>query len=83
MGLMSKRVDPSHQGQLQGALQSLQGIASFTGPAVYGLTFAWAVRQDSTLHMPGLPILLAAALMAGALALALAVAKPPAPAAAA
>jgi DHA1 family tetracycline resistance protein-like MFS transporter len=80
MGLMSKRVDPSHQGQLQGALQSLQGIASFIGPAMYGLIFAWAVRHDATLHLPGLPILISAALMAGALALALAVAKPPTPA---
>jgi DHA1 family tetracycline resistance protein-like MFS transporter len=79
MGLMSKRVDPSHQGQLQGALQSLQGIASFTGPAIYGLTFAWAVRHNATLHLPGLPILISAGLLVGAFVLSLAVARPRAP----
>ena len=62
-GLMTQRVSPRQQGQLQGANQSLQGIGAVVGPALYGLTFAWAVRHDATLHLPGLPILIAAALM--------------------
>ena len=78
LGLMSKRVDPSHQGQMQGAVQSLQGIASFTGPAIYGLSFAWAVRNDHSSHLPGLPILIAAALMTAAFLLALRAARGPA-----
>ncbi len=76
MGLMSRRVDPRHQGQLQGANQSLQGISSAVGPILFGLTFAWAVRHDATLHMPGLPILISAALLAAAFLLALRVAHP-------
>ena len=65
-GMMTRRVTGQEQGQLQGALQGLQGIASVVGPVLFGLVFAWAVRQDATLHAPGLPIFIAAALMAGA-----------------
>jgi DHA1 family tetracycline resistance protein-like MFS transporter len=58
-GLMSQRVPPIHQGQLQGVNQSVQGIASIIGPSIFGLTFAFSVRHDQTLHMPGLAIYLA------------------------
>jgi DHA1 family tetracycline resistance protein-like MFS transporter len=61
-GLMSQRTPPNAQGQLQGANQSLQGIAGVLGPPIYGLTFAYAVRHDATLHLPGLAIYLAGAL---------------------
>lgn len=63
-GLMSQRVAPTHQGQLQGVNQSLQGVASFIGPSIFGLTFAFSVRHDQTLHMPGLAIYLAGGLLA-------------------
>jgi DHA1 family tetracycline resistance protein-like MFS transporter len=76
MGLMSRRVGPSQQGQMQGVNQSFQGIASIIGPIVFGLTFAFAVRRDATLHLPGLPILIAAGLYGTALLIALKVAKP-------
>lgn len=76
MGLMSRRVDPGHQGRLQGANQSLQGIASILGPPLFGLTFAFAVRDDARLHLPGLPLLIAASLLALALLIALRVARP-------
>jgi DHA1 family tetracycline resistance protein-like MFS transporter len=80
-GLMSRRVAPNEQGQLQGAAQSLQGIASILGPLIFPLTFAWALRHDSSLHMPGLAILIAAALLVLAFVIALRVARPvPAPA---
>lgn len=76
LGLMTRRVEVNHQGQLQGAVQSLQGIASFASPSIYGLSFAWAVRHDRTLHLPGLPILIASALLAAAFLLAIRVARP-------
>ncbi|HSZ50033.1 MAG TPA: TCR/Tet family MFS transporter [Caulobacteraceae bacterium] len=76
ISLMSQRVGPTHQGQLQGASQSLQGIASFAAPSFYGIVFAWAVRHNSTLHLPGLPILASAALLAVAFLLSLRVATP-------
>ena len=58
MGLMSRRVSGQEQGQLQGSNQSLQGLSSIVGPLVYGPTLAWAVANDATLHLPGLPIFL-------------------------
>jgi DHA1 family tetracycline resistance protein-like MFS transporter len=75
-GLMSRRVQPNEQGQLQGAGQSLQGIASILGPLIFPLTFRWAVRNDAWLHMPGLAILIAAALLLVAFAVALPIARP-------
>jgi DHA1 family tetracycline resistance protein-like MFS transporter len=75
-GLMSRRISPNEQGQLQGANQSLQGISSILGPLIFPLTFAWALRNDATLHMPGLPILIAASLLVLAFLIALRVAKP-------
>jgi DHA1 family tetracycline resistance protein-like MFS transporter len=76
MGLMTRRVGPQHQGELQGANQSLQGIASILGPPFFGLTFAWAVRNNAALHLPGLPILASAALLVAAFLLSLRMATP-------
>jgi DHA1 family tetracycline resistance protein-like MFS transporter len=46
------------------------------GPSLFGLTFAWLVRRDASLHLPGGAILIAAALMALAFAISLRVARP-------
>jgi DHA1 family tetracycline resistance protein-like MFS transporter len=75
-GLMSQRVPPNQQGQMQGANQSLQGIAGVLGPLIFGPAFAFAVRNDATLHLPGLPIYLAGSLFALAFMLAWRVALP-------
>ncbi len=75
-GLMTRRVQPNEQGRLQGANQALQGIASVLGPIIFGTVFAWSVHHDSAVHMPGLAILVAAALLVGAFALALKVGRP-------
>ncbi|WP_309646545.1 TCR/Tet family MFS transporter [Phenylobacterium sp.] len=66
-GLMTRRVGPSEQGQLQGANQALTGLASVVGPSLFGLSFAWAVRHEA---LVGLPLFLAGAAMAAALGLA-------------
>ena len=76
MALMTQRVGPTEQGRLQGANQSLQGVTSVIGPLLYGGTFAWAVHNDATLHQPGLPVLIAASLLAAALAIGARVARP-------
>jgi DHA1 family tetracycline resistance protein-like MFS transporter len=75
-GLMSQRVPPNQQGQLQGANQSLQGIAGIIGPSLFGLTFAFSVRHESTLHLPGLAIYLAGGLFVVAFLLAWGFAHP-------
>jgi MFS transporter, DHA1 family, tetracycline resistance protein len=69
-GLMTRLVGPTEQGQLQGANQSLQGMASVLGPIIYGLSFAWAVDHPQW-HIPGLPMYLAALTMAMAFGIAL------------
>ena len=81
-GLMTRRVEPSAQGQLQGANQALQGIASVIGPIVFGMTFAWSIRHDGVMHQPGLAIYLASGLLVGALLLSLRVGRVPKAAAA-
>jgi DHA1 family tetracycline resistance protein-like MFS transporter len=81
-GLMTRRVGPQEQGRLQGANQSLQGIASITGPLVFGESFAWAIRHDAVLHAPGLPIFISASLMLIAFFLAVKVGRPQATASA-
>ncbi|MBA4014283.1 MAG: tetracycline resistance MFS efflux pump [Phenylobacterium sp.] len=75
-GLMTRRVEPSAQGQLQGANQALQGIASVIGPIVFGMTFAWSIRHDGVMHQPGLAIYLAAGLLVCAFLLSLRVGRP-------
>jgi DHA1 family tetracycline resistance protein-like MFS transporter len=75
-GLMTSRVAPAEQGRLQGANQSLQGLASILGPILFGMTFAWSIRHEATLHAPGLAFFAASALLAAAFALAVKVARP-------
>ncbi len=77
-GLMTRRVGPSEQGQLQGANQSLAGLASVIGPSVFGLSFAWAVRHPAA-HLPGLPFLEAAAITFAGVVLGLTAIRPPRP----
>jgi len=75
-GLMTSRVAPAEQGRLQGANQGLQGLASVAGPVVFGMTFAWSVRREATLHAPGLAFFIASTLMAAAFVLAVKVTRP-------
>jgi MFS transporter, DHA1 family, tetracycline resistance protein len=68
-GLMTQHVSGSEQGRLQGANQSTAGIANILGPLLFPLTYAFALRRIPLL--PGLPILISAALLALAFVLAL------------
>lgn len=77
-GLMTRRVAPHQQGQLQGANQSLMGVASILGPVLFGMVFAWSIRHEG-FHMPGLAIFLAAGLLVLAFLLALTTARAPRP----
>ncbi|MBI0325686.1 TCR/Tet family MFS transporter [Burkholderia plantarii] len=75
-GLITRRVGEAEQGQLQGALQGLTGLASLVGPLVYGLGFAWSIGPRVARPMPGFAFFVASALMALALLLALRIARP-------
>jgi MFS transporter, DHA1 family, tetracycline resistance protein len=78
MGLMSRLVGGSEQGQLQGANASLMALAGLIGPGLFSQTFARAIAPDARWHLPGAPFLLAAAMLVGATALAWWVTRPPA-----
>ncbi len=69
-GLMTRRVGPSEQGQLQGANSSLMGITGLIGPGLFTFVFASFNGARRDWHLPGAPFLLAALLLAGAMILA-------------
>jgi DHA1 family tetracycline resistance protein-like MFS transporter len=71
--LMTRRVSVSEQGELQGALASLRGVAMLIGPGLFSLTFAFFIAPEH--FMPGAPWYLAATLMLVSLAVAWSVAK--------
>jgi DHA1 family tetracycline resistance protein-like MFS transporter len=77
--LMSRRVDPSEQGQLQGALMSLFGVAGMIAPLVFTQIFSIAISPRWGLHLPGAPYFLASALMVGSLLIAFSVLRKDAP----
>ena len=58
--MLSQDVGPDRQGEIQGALASLQGLTLVAGPLVMGTLFAATTRPDQALHFPGAPFLLAA-----------------------
>jgi len=74
--LMSRRVPADEQGRLQGVNSAFMGLSAIVGPTIYLSTLAFAVRRDATLHLPGLPIVIAAALCVGAFVLSIFLAKP-------
>ena len=76
MGIMSRLVGGSEQGQLQGANSSLMALASLFGPILFTLSFAWSITPGQAWHLPGAPFLLAALLLVAALALAWQVTRP-------
>ena len=65
--LMSKRVSASEQGQLQGALNSLFGIAGMISPLVFTAVFAWAVAPERAVKFPGVAYWMPAALLVATL----------------
>jgi DHA1 family tetracycline resistance protein-like MFS transporter len=76
MGLMSRLVSGSEQGQLQGANSSLIALAGLIGPGLFTQTFAWSIGPDAAWNLPGAAFLVAAAMLAAATALAWWVTRP-------
>ncbi len=66
--LMTRRVAPSVQGELQGAIASLRGVAMLIGPGLFSLTFAYFISPRHRLS--GAPWYLAAALLLASLLIA-------------
>src|SRR5467141_988478 len=74
--LMSRHVDPSSQGKLQGAINSLRAITGMAGPVLFTQVFAVAISPRYGLHLPGAPYYLAALLLGASLLLAVYVTRP-------
>ena len=65
--LLSRKTSSSEQGQLQGAINSLRGIAGLVGPGFFTYIFSRSI--SSGIHIPGSPFYTAATMLLIALLL--------------
>ncbi len=78
--IMSRRVGPTEQGRLQGAVGSLRGVTGMIGPGLFAATFTaftatgWVARRG--VNIPGAPFLLSSALVLAGLVVAWVVTRP-------
>jgi len=70
-GVMSRIVPPNAQGELQGAMTSLQSLSMVIGPLVMSRIFAGFSGEGAPVEFPGAPFILASALTGLALVIAL------------
>src|SRR6266545_3482610 len=61
--LMTRRVRPSEQGQLQGANASIAGLTGIMGPLLFTFIFAYFIGPSAPVALPGMPFFVAAVLM--------------------
>jgi DHA1 family tetracycline resistance protein-like MFS transporter len=60
--IISRQVSPSEQGELQGALNSLQGIAAIVGPLIGTSLLAAFATDTAQVHVPGAAFFASAAI---------------------
>ncbi|HZR25899.1 MAG TPA: TCR/Tet family MFS transporter [Vicinamibacterales bacterium] len=65
--LMTRRVADTEQGQLQGAIGSMNGVANMIAPVLFTTVFAEAIGRFRDAHLVGAPFLLAAVFLAASL----------------
>jgi DHA1 family tetracycline resistance protein-like MFS transporter len=65
--MMTHRVSEREQGELQGALQSMRSITFIVGPWLFLRIFGWFIDPKNSIHLPGAPYYLAAALLFSAM----------------
>ncbi len=65
-GVMTRLVDPSEQGRLQGANSSIMGLANLIGPILFTQIFASFIVSHRSWELPGAPFLLSALLLLAA-----------------
>jgi DHA1 family tetracycline resistance protein-like MFS transporter len=58
--LLTRQVDASEQGRVQGALTSLVSVAGIVGPATFAGSFGYFIGADAPVHLPGAPFFIAA-----------------------
>ena len=64
-GIMSRRADDNQQGELQGAVASINAVATIAAPLVVTQTFWYFTKDDAAIYLPGAPFLLSAVLVIG------------------
>src|SRR5579864_5332100 len=74
--LMSRRVDPTSQGKLQGAINSVRAISGMIGPLLFTQVLAIDISPSIPIHFPGAPYFLAGLLLTSSLTLAAYVTRP-------
>jgi len=62
-GLLSHRIGPSEQGQLQAAINSLRGLAGLVGPGLFTYIFSKSIGFNPIVSLPGTPFFAAAAML--------------------
>jgi DHA1 family tetracycline resistance protein-like MFS transporter len=58
--LMSHRVEPDAQGELQGAVASLSSLSTIVGPPIMSQLFGHFSAPNASVHLPGAAFLAAA-----------------------
>ncbi|HBH80577.1 MAG TPA: hypothetical protein DDY39_12190 [Nitrospira sp.] len=72
--LMTRHISSSEQGQLQGAIASINGMTGMIGPILFAQTFAFFIRSDfplnpqhsslsTSMEFPGAPFVLASLML--------------------
>jgi len=61
--IMSREVSPSQQGQMQGAVQSLRGLAGIVGPILFTSIFSRTFGPTAAVHVPGAAFFVAGSLL--------------------
>ncbi len=67
-GIMSRRASDDQQGELQGALTSINAVATVVAPLLVTQTFWYFTAGGSPIYAPGAPFLLSAVLISGCIA---------------
>lgn len=75
--LMTRQIDPTEQGRLQGALASLAAIAGIIGPYAFSHVYAAGIDPTRNYELPGAAFFLASLLLIAAAGLALAASREP------
>ncbi len=68
--MMTRRVGPDEQGQLQGAISALRSIGGLIGPFLFTGIFAWFISDRAGIQIPGAGFYLSALLLSASLSLA-------------
>ena len=63
-GLLSKKIGPSEQGQMQAAINGLRGVAGLAGPGIFTYIFSKSIGANPIISLPGAPFFAAAAMLA-------------------